>query len=105
MKRIRFKEASKRYNSLGEFWQNFFYDSNIWKTSWKMLAPDYFYLDKGNRFCRMKFGAPTPDTLTIETDVTYIEVFDSDVKAVYADRKGISIHLKSGGFISVLAEI
>lgn len=101
MKKIKFREANKKYNSLEEFWQDFFYDSDMWKSSWEMLSPDYFYLNKGNRFCRMKFGIPVSDTLFVETEVAYMEIHGSDVKAVYADRKGISIYLKSGSFISI----
>ena len=101
MKRIkRVQEASYKYNSIKEFWQNFFYDTDNWKSWWKMLAPDYFYLDRGNRFCRIKYGV-FPDTLQIENDTLYIDIKESDVKAIYADKKGISIMLKSGGFVSI----
>lgn len=100
MKKIKFREANKKYNSLGEFWQDFFYDTDTWKSWWKMLAPDYFYLDRGNRFCRIKYGI-FPDTLQIENDTLYVDVKESDVKAIYADKKGISIMLKSGGFVSI----
>lgn len=100
MKKIKFREANKKYNSLGEFWQDFFYDTDTWKSWWKMLAPDYFYLDRGNRFCRIKYGV-FPDTLQIENDTLYVDIKESDVKVIYADKKGISIMLKSGGFVSI----
>ena len=96
----RVQEASYKYNSIKEFWQNFFYDTDTWKSWWKMLAPDYFYLDRGNRFCRIKYGV-FPDTLQIENDTLYVDIKESDVKAIYADKKGISIMLKSGGFVSI----
>lgn len=97
MKLIR---EAKKYNSLEEFWHGFFYESDKWKSWWKELAPDYFYLDNGGRFCRMKYGV-FPDTLQIETDTIYADVKNSQVKAVYADNKGISIYMKDGGFISI----
>lgn len=101
MRRIkRVQEASHKYNSIKEFWQDFFYDTNVWKSWWKMLAPDYFYLDRGNRFCRMRYGV-FPDTLQIENDTIYVDIKESEVNVIYADKKGISIILKSGGFISI----
>ena len=101
MKKIkRVQEASHKYNSIKEFWQGFFYDSNDWRSWWKMLATDYFYLDRGNRYCRMRYGV-FPDTLQIENDTIYSEIKETHVSAIYADRKGISIILKSGGYISI----
>lgn len=101
MKKIkRVQEASNKYNTIKEFWQGFFYDSNTWRSWWKELATDFFYLDRGNRFCRIRYGV-FPDTLQIENDTVYVDIKESDVKAIYADKKGISIMLKSGGYISI----
>lgn len=97
MKLIR---EAKKYNSLEEFWHGFFYESDKWKSWWKMLAPDYFYLDRGNRYCRMRYGV-FPNSLEIENDTVYAEIKESQVNAVYADNKGISIYMKDGGFISI----
>lgn len=94
------REAAKKYNSLEDFWHGFFYESDKWKSWWKELAPDYFYLNNGNRYCRMKFGV-FPGTLQVETDVIALDIKESDVSAVYANNRGISIYLKSGGSIII----
>lgn len=98
MKLIR--EAAKKYNTLEDFWHGFFYESDKWKSWWKELAPDYFYLDNGNRYCRMRYGV-FADTLEVETEVVNLSIKNQEVKVVYADRRGITIYMKSGSYIGI----